>query len=581
MSHCWPEVPPACRVCGWQDSSGTPVPWPRHPEWQRRAGGRWTGRSGMSPVLSLLLSLATCALLQGTPLPPRDVRLEAQNFHVRLSWGTDPGTPGDATYQVEWRRQRNSRWTKADACWGNSTGSSWACELHFDNIHDMYWARVRAVAGGEPSKWVYSNELQLYRDTIVGPPTLSWLLQGDVLSINITTPLTPYRSKNGSYKPVGHVLWKLWYWLSLYEGDVLIQQVPCKQSGGDAPCTFRYLKPSTQYCIRTTAVDMAREQSREAEQCMVTPPSPAGFPWLLLAVMGGVFLLLLCVAGPCCVQLYIFPSPAETRLPKTLAHLNTELSVAIRVPTLQLEEDPFALLLTAVLPSRGPPADEQTVPTVQLLLRESLSQDVNGYCANGFGPCCLEGRDLSCPRSQPGRVMGSWVSLQTEEDGEAHDGDDVLEQPVLGGLARDRYTGDRDYRAPEAWLSLHHQLYSKCQCPALAAGSCLPLPTLDRSVTQEELQDSLGVAGRWVPLTSVKLLASEEEDGGQLVHALQLLHGRGTELQAGDSTLQQGDLELAAPGVPSPCPLPESHPDTLRAAAFSGYELRPPADSEL
>lgn len=53
-------------------------------------------------------------------------------------------------------------------------------------------------------------------------------------------------------------------------------QVPCKQSGGDAPCTFRYLKPSTQYCIRTTAVDMAREQSREAEQCMVTPPSPAG-----------------------------------------------------------------------------------------------------------------------------------------------------------------------------------------------------------------------------------------------------------------------------------------------------------------
>ncbi|KAM6352929.1 uncharacterized protein FN964_006814 isoform 2-T2 [Alca torda] len=306
-----------------------------------------------------------------------------------------------------------------------------------------------------------------------------------------------------------------------------------------------------------------------------------GFPWLLLAILGGVFLLLLCMAGLCCVQLCVFLSPAEAHLPKTLAHLNTELSVTIRVPTLQLEEDPFTLLLPAVLPSHGPPADEQTVPTVQLLLRESLSQDMNGYCANGFGPCCFKGRDPSCARSQPGCAMGSWVSLRTEEDGEAHDGDDVLEQPVLVGLARDRYTGDRDYGAPETWLSLHHQLYSKCQCPALAAGSCLPLPTLARSVSQEELRDSLGVAGCWVPLTSVKLLASEEEDGEQLVRALQPLHGRGTELQPGDSTLQQGDLEQAAPGVPSPCPLPESPPDTLRAAAFSGYELRPPADGEL
>ncbi|KFP54375.1 hypothetical protein N323_05500, partial [Cathartes aura] len=33
---------------------------------------------------------------------------------------------------------------------------------------------------------------------------------------------------------------------------------------------------STQYCVRTAAVGMAREQSREAEQCMVTPASPAG-----------------------------------------------------------------------------------------------------------------------------------------------------------------------------------------------------------------------------------------------------------------------------------------------------------------
>ncbi|KAM9600690.1 fatty-acid amide hydrolase 2 isoform 4-T4 [Morphnus guianensis] len=271
------QVPAARRVCEWQNSSSTPILSPLHPAWQRRAGGRWTGCSGMSPALTLLLSLASCTLLRGMPLPPRDVRLEAQNFHVRLRWQPDPGSPSGASYQVEWRR-RTSRWTKVDTCWGNSTSSSWACELYFDKIHDIYWARVRAVAGGKLSEWAYSSELQLYRDTIVGPPKLSWLLQGHILNVNIIMPLTPYRSTNGSYKPVDQVLLKLWYWLNLYEGDVLVQQVPCKWSREEAPCTFRYLKPSTQYCVRTAAAGMVGEQSQEAEQCMVTPAGRAGSP---------------------------------------------------------------------------------------------------------------------------------------------------------------------------------------------------------------------------------------------------------------------------------------------------------------
>lgn len=60
---------------------------------------------------------------------------------------------------------------------------------------------------------------------IVGPPTLSWLFQGHSLSINVSVPLTPFRSKKGSYKPVNKVLLKLWYWLHLYDGEVLTQQV--------------------------------------------------------------------------------------------------------------------------------------------------------------------------------------------------------------------------------------------------------------------------------------------------------------------------------------------------------------------
>lgn len=65
----------------------------------------------------------------------------------------------------------------------------------------------------------------------MGPPTLSWLFQGHSLSINVSVPLTPFRSKKGSYKPVNKVLLKLWYWLHLYDGEVLTQQV--RGGGGD------------------------------------------------------------------------------------------------------------------------------------------------------------------------------------------------------------------------------------------------------------------------------------------------------------------------------------------------------------
>ncbi|KAJ7416973.1 interleukin-22 receptor subunit alpha-1-like isoform X2 [Pitangus sulphuratus] len=396
----------------------------------------------MSPALHILLSLANCSLLCGMLLRPRRVRLEAQNFHVWLRWEPDPSSPSHATYQVEWRK-RTSSWIKADACRGNSTGS-WECELYFDRIHDMYWARVRAVAGGEQSEWASSSELQLYRDTIVGPPKLSWLLQDQILSVNIVMPLTPYKRRTGSYKPVDRVLLKLRYWLHLYEGDLLVQQVPCKGSSEDVPYTFGHLKPRTWYCVRTAAAGVARERSREAEQCLVTPAGPAG----------------------------------------------------------------------------------------------------------------------------------SQVPSQLEKDEEAGDGDDVPEQLVPVGLIGNSYVDDRDSLTPETWHTLHLQLYSKCQCPAPGAGSHLPLPMPGRSCSQEDLRDGLSTARHWVPLSSVKLPDSEEEEGGQLLCALQPLPGLRTE--PGDSTMQRGDLEQSALGTPSPCQPPPLPCTVLQAAAFSGYEPRAP-----
>lgn len=260
---------------------------------------------------------------------------------------------------------------------------------------------------------------------------------------------------------------------------------------------------------------------------------------------------------------------------------NSELNVAIQVPLLQLEEDPLALLLPTVLPSHGPSTAGQASARVPQLL-QGLAQDVSGYCANGFGPDCPEGRDPSCTHSQLGHALGSQVPSQVEKDGEAGDGDDLPEQLVLVRLTGNSCVGERDSQVTEIWLTLHLQLYSKCQRPVLGAGSHLPLPMPSRSCNQEYLQESLGTAGHWIRLSSVKLPASVEEEGGQLLYASQPLLGGGTEPeQGGNSTVQGGCSEQAEPCVSSPCQLLPPPRSVLRAVPFSGYEPRSPSGSEL
>lgn len=89
---------------------------------------------------------------------------------------------------------------------------------------------------------------------------------------------------------------------------LLCFQVPCKQSGKDAPCTFRYLKPSMRYCVRTVAAGMAKEQSREAEQCVVTPAGPAGGS--SLASSAAVVASQVLLAAQTCVEVWVTNPPA-------------------------------------------------------------------------------------------------------------------------------------------------------------------------------------------------------------------------------------------------------------------------------
>ncbi|KAG6923187.1 interleukin 22 receptor subunit alpha 2, partial [Chelydra serpentina] len=170
----------------------------------------------MRVVLNVLLLLFHQTLLLGMLSPPQNVMLTSENFHILLVWEPGSGSGNGTQYEVQ-SYQRSSNWTKVDTCWRNSTRSSHICKLYFEDIHKMYWARVRATDGAWVSEWAISNELQPYRDTIVGPPNMTLILVNENLTVNLSMPLTPYRRRNGTYKSVQKVLpnWK--YRVSLSE----------------------------------------------------------------------------------------------------------------------------------------------------------------------------------------------------------------------------------------------------------------------------------------------------------------------------------------------------------------------------
>nr|XP_025040071.1 interleukin-22 receptor subunit alpha-2-like [Pelodiscus sinensis] len=147
-------------------------------------------------------------LPSGMLSPPQNVMLTSENFHTLLAWEPGASSGNGTRYEVE-SRQRSSDWTKVDPCWRDGPGAAPTCRLYFEDMHNMYWARVRATDGARVS-------------AILGPPNLTLTLANENLTVNLSMPLTPYRRRNGTYKSVQKVLPNWMYRLSLSEEGVPI-----------------------------------------------------------------------------------------------------------------------------------------------------------------------------------------------------------------------------------------------------------------------------------------------------------------------------------------------------------------------
>ncbi|XP_074863958.1 interleukin-20 receptor subunit alpha-like [Carettochelys insculpta] len=486
----------------------------------------------MRRVLRVLLLLFHQTLLLGMLSPPQNVRLTSENFHILLAWEPGSSSGNDNEYEVE-SRQRSSNWTKVAACWRNSTGLLHACKLYFEDIYQMYWARVRATDRTNTSEWAISNELQLYRDTSVGPPNLTLMLVNENLIVNLSVPLTPYCTSSGVYKSVQEVLptWK--YQVNLYEEGVDINQVTLQPEDEITSHTFD-LRPNTNYCVTAKVL---RQKSKVSVQCIKAPEHPADFHQSLAIALAALLTLLLSTVVVCFLKLYVYPSLSKMPFPQTLAILNEELNVNLwnKSPAHDLEGACSTLISVVGFASSG----NSPEPHIQLLPGGCQAWEEEGYCANGFGPGLCE--SLASPRSLGQLDFAGLVNSEAPlpsagemQDGLAGEGSysaclgallpggqrmfPEQQGPESAGLAREADMSHRvDLTYSEIPIPPHLQGYSKSSSPVAETRRPSQGP-LGAAHSLRDLKKKPGGKQRgWppldgvdIPLSSVKLQGNKE-----------------------------------------------------------------------
>ncbi|XP_053230152.1 uncharacterized protein LOC128406638 [Podarcis raffonei] len=495
----------------------------------------------------------------GILLPPQNVTLISENFYTFLTWHQSPNSTNSTQYEVEKSNGNRSYpdWIKEPSCRRRNLRGNRSCQLHLSDVFSFYQARVRAQDGGRWSEWTYSDWLQPYKDTVVGPLILSLAAADHSITVSISMPQILLK-ENDSLDFTS--LLKIRIILSSEGGDfqnVMLCEDELNSCWMDSKQrrinvtkhTFKNVKPNTNYCVKA---EVANQPTREAVQCIKTPPSSTGDYWTLsVIVLASVFgLILLSGVGKTFLKQYMQLSTSEMDLPKSLVFLNRNSSALI--PALHLEADSVVFISTTVqLPLEDGLPTEQENPQFQQIPGSLGAQGSSDYCPNGFDK---GNEDPSC------------LSVA------------VVDSLSSGGLVREDYSADEDYRsAVELLESSEHPSPSP---GGFRFGGLEKVSWECRTSYKSGQVRWLPSSGADIPLSSLKLQAHLDTQG--LVYSpgpFDLVKGCNTypeapakqvaELQVyQDQSSFLEDAELRSTSS-------LEAKDTM-AMSFPGYELHPP-----
>ncbi|XP_068006492.1 interleukin-22 receptor subunit alpha-2 isoform X1 [Melanerpes formicivorus] len=203
-------------------------------------------------------------------IKPQKVEFHSLNFNNTLHW--QPGRAREArdtVYFVQYKVYGQSTWQNKDDCWGIQ---SHVCDLtnETSNIQEPYYGRVKAASAGVYSDWSLSCRFTPWRETIIGPPSVTVVHSNKFIKVKLQAPCSPYRRKKGSKIPMTNY-YDLLYQVFIINNLLDEQHKLLVYEGKDKVITIEDLRPGVSYCItaKTYVPMLDRSSAYSSRQCTV------------------------------------------------------------------------------------------------------------------------------------------------------------------------------------------------------------------------------------------------------------------------------------------------------------------------
>uniref|UniRef100_A0A8C0FG89 Interleukin-22 receptor subunit alpha-2 n=1 Tax=Bubo bubo TaxID=30461 RepID=A0A8C0FG89_BUBBB len=218
-------------------------------------------------------------------IKPQKVEFRSLNFNSTLHW--QPGRAREArdtVYFVQYKvatgclltsfllflhRYGQSTWQNKDDCWGIQHH---VCDLTNEtfDIQEPYYGRVKAASAGVYSDWSLSCRFTPWRETMIGPPTVTVVHSNKSIMLKLQAPRSAYKRKRGSKIPMTNY-YDLLYQVFIINNLLDEQHRVLVYEGKDKVITIEDLRPGVSYCIvaKTYMPMLDRSSAYSNRQCTV------------------------------------------------------------------------------------------------------------------------------------------------------------------------------------------------------------------------------------------------------------------------------------------------------------------------
>ncbi|XP_069744896.1 interleukin-10 receptor subunit beta-like [Narcine bancroftii] len=177
---------------------------------------------------------------------PKNVTVDSYNMKHIVKWNPDVLQLGPVTYSVQFQgnfeRTTKENWTEVFNC---ASIAKTECDL-LDSLafFAKYYLRVRTEHESATSEWVEAKPFCPYKDTVIGPPSVSVMSDAGVLHVTISDPVhEDGRSLRFYFQDLAYIVF---YW-EKNENDN-IHNLTTRSS-----TVLLDLQPWTTYCLRVQA----------------------------------------------------------------------------------------------------------------------------------------------------------------------------------------------------------------------------------------------------------------------------------------------------------------------------------------